>query len=345
MSKRLEKLKIKDKSSWYFVNETHSTTRYRELLYPFPELHCFDLGDGTNFNIIERLDWPRIKELGDQIHVEPNSIKKEDLPQWIRIIAQHEDSKAQKRIVPTTSIRKLYEFMRDEFNDRDFRKELLAAFTAAPESLVKLCKESFAKFTSYENSAEGWGDGTRKNLPAAPVNLNDSNGTNEVVAFFTDDRATCLSGAGFSYIAREFNPRRTTNGVFENGLSARSSGAGGIDVFLKKEGSPVVGEIKVLDDADPFYALIQCLTYAIEVGTKTQLQRLKNFPIGNQSEFSELNVESARVDICIICIKHTHVGMYEKLLVLTEHLSDKLPFLGKIYLTFNEGNELRHFGK
>ncbi len=154
-----------------------------------------------------------------------------------------------------------------------------------------------------------------------------------------------MSDLGFSYVAREFNPRRTTNGVFESGLSASSSGAGGIDVFLKKGGNPVVGEIKARDDADPFYALIQCLTYAIEVGTPNQLLRLRGNPIGNRREFAELNAESANVDICIICIEHSHVGMYETLSQLTAHLqeSEDLPFLGRIHLTFNSGNELKHF--
>lgn len=345
MAKRLEKLDVGGKQSWYFVNEQQGTIRYRELLFPFPELNCFDQGDGTDFEILEVLEGPQIKTLGEQVHVDPSSIKKEELHQWIRIVAQHESPSGQKTIVPTTSIRKLYEFMRDDFEDRDFRRGLLNVFAESPKALVKLCKESFKQFASYENLSEGWGSSSRKRLPDAPDRLSESSGTNEVVSFFTRQGESCLSDAGFSYVAREFNPRRTTNGVFENGLSAKSSGGGGIDVFLKKEGNPVVGEIKVRDDADPFYALIQCLTYAIELGTASQFKRLQSKPIGRLREFDDLDVQSAVVDICIICIEHSHLDMYGTLSRLSGVLqdSDQLPFLGRIYLTFNDGNELRYF--
>ena len=168
MAKRLEKLDVGGKQSWYFVNEQQGTIRYRELLFPFPELNCFDQADGTDFEILEVLEWPQIKTLGEQVHVDPSSIKKEELHQWIRIVAQHESPSGQKTIVPTTSIRKLYEFMRDDFEDRDFRRGLLNVFAESPKALVKLCKESFKQFASYENLSEGWGSSSRKRLPDAP---------------------------------------------------------------------------------------------------------------------------------------------------------------------------------
>ncbi|TWT62867.1 hypothetical protein [Rubinisphaera italica] len=347
MSKRLEKLNIDNKISWYFVNEQGGTTRYRELQYPFPDLRCFDLGDGTEFESLERFEWQRIRELGEELHIDPNSIKKENLIQWVRFVLQHESPILKKMIVPTTAIRKLYEFMRGEFKDREFRSKLLDALSEAPESLIELCRVSYAQFVSYDNQSEGWGSSVRKKLPEAPVNLSDSSKTNEVVSYFTKVGATCLSNAGFSYVTREFNPRRTTNGVFESGLSARSSGAGGIDVLLMKNGNPVVGEIKVKDDADPFYALIQCLTYAIEAGTPNQFLRMKKYPIDQQPEFFELDEQSPNVDICIICINHSHVEMYKRLSVLVKKLEESgdLPFLGKIYLTHNSGNDLKHFEK
>jgi len=84
----------------------------------------------------------------------------------------------------------------------------------------------------------------------------------------------------FRYIDREISPIRTPNGHFADGTTARTSGSGGIDHIGMIEGAPcipVLGEIKYANDAEPFYAFIQLLTYLSELSSEAQLARASHF--------------------------------------------------------------------
>ena len=61
---------------------------------------------------------------------------------------------------------------------------------------------------------------------------------------------------------------------FEDGTSGRSSGASGVDLILVDEtGALVVGEIKARGDSTAFLAIIQALTYAVELTTRSRAER------------------------------------------------------------------------
>lgn len=96
----------------------------------------------------------------------------------------------------------------------------------------------------------------------------------------------------------EISPFRTTrNARFENGVES-ASGGGGIDLLLKdcSTGVPIVGEIKADTDRDLFLAMIQALTYTVELATEPQVERIKRaYP-----EFSDLG-NKCRFDIFLIC--------------------------------------------
>lgn len=84
----------------------------------------------------------------------------------------------------------------------------------------------------------------------------------------------------FSYRDREISPLRTPRGRFSDNSLATRSGLGGIDyvgVTLDETPVPVLGEIKVESDADPFYAFVQLLTYLSELCSKAQTARASTF--------------------------------------------------------------------
>jgi hypothetical protein len=85
----------------------------------------------------------------------------------------------------------------------------------------------------------------------------------------------------FHYIEREVPTYRTTNSEFETGESGKSSGSGGIDFigFNCKDNLPSLGEIKVGGDQNPFYALIQLLTYLSELSTPNQIERINKYKL------------------------------------------------------------------
>jgi hypothetical protein len=83
----------------------------------------------------------------------------------------------------------------------------------------------------------------------------------------------------FEYMEREVSPLRTTHAIYSNNLPAKSSGTGGLDFigWNTSRNLPVLGEIKVKEDQNPFYALIQLLTYLSEISTPNQIDRINNY--------------------------------------------------------------------
>lgn len=74
----------------------------------------------------------------------------------------------------------------------------------------------------------------------------------------------------------EISPFRTTGRAsFEDG-TVGTSGGGGLDLLLRdREGAVWVAEVKAPGDSTVFMALIQALTYAVELTTGAQARRLK----------------------------------------------------------------------
>lgn len=93
----------------------------------------------------------------------------------------------------------------------------------------------------------------------------------------------------FSYCNREIPPLRTA------GRGLPYSGRGGLDYVGYRESNgqprtPVIGEIKLDADADPFYAFIQLLAYLSTLITTAQIERANRWelfggPIGEQPAF------------------------------------------------------------
>lgn len=82
----------------------------------------------------------------------------------------------------------------------------------------------------------------------------------------------------FTYVDREIVSARTPGGIMRtvSGEERSPKTAPQLDLLLAGEdGLPIAAELKVGDDRDPFYALIQALAHAAMLVTPNQLARLR----------------------------------------------------------------------
>lgn len=179
--------------------------------------------------------------------------------------------------IPVTKLREFYKFLRlfstetelkilEDFNRGTNYKKLVEIFEDSVKHFKKYC--SIDTFTSRNK---------RKVLPLIPSSINS---TNDVVSILENKSVNSIINnkrLDFTYIEREISPLRTTGGVlFETGKSGKSSGGGGVDFigWNIKDNLPILGEIKVKLDENPFFAIIQLLTYLSELSTPNQIKRI-----------------------------------------------------------------------
>lgn len=183
--------------------------------------------------------------------------------------------------IPLTELRHLYG-MFDLFTSLDCHRALAEEVLRDknPGLLAGMFHRSVERFQNYANIEEPFYPERppRKDLP--DVTKIDSIGSTVSLTAF-------LKAAGiaevvdspelsFSFVDREVVPARTTgNAVFEN--DERSIRVRRPDWLLANahDRLPIIAEVKVGNDKDPFYALIQLLMYAAELVTVSQLARLQ----------------------------------------------------------------------
>jgi hypothetical protein len=182
-------------------------------------------------------------------------------------------------IIPITKLRDFYNLMRifsinthikilKDFNRGENYKKLIEIFNDSKKHFEKYCCSD--KFTIEDENK-------RKPLPISPIGIKK---TNDLVAILKNNDLNIVNNnknLSFQYLAREVSPLRTTgNAKFESGQSGRSSGTGGLDFigWNVNNNIPILGEIKVNSDENPFFALIQLLTYLSELVTPNQINRI-----------------------------------------------------------------------
>lgn len=127
----------------------------------------------------------------------------------------------------------------------------------------------------FDSDEEFYPERSRKPLPK-PGGVRS---TVEVAARLSGSGKRSVLGAeqlSFTYIDREIVPARTKSGaVFEDGKPI--STALRLDLLLAnaRDAVPIVGEVKVAMDKDPYFALIQALTLAAHLATPSQRRRLQ----------------------------------------------------------------------
>jgi hypothetical protein len=183
-------------------------------------------------------------------------------------------------VIPQTPMRHLYGLLSD-FSSSECHLALATEAARVPARLAARFAKSVMRFSVYENEDEPFvPEGDQRQGPANADELNAITSTDSLTVFFVQRN----NGVGvvedynelnFNFVEREVIPTRTTgNAVYEDGTPAQRGKQ--VDWLLRNgaDGTPIVAEIKVGNDKNLFYALVQSLMYASELVTPSQLQRL-----------------------------------------------------------------------
>lgn len=158
--------------------------------------------------------------------------------------------------------------------------------------LISLYTESKKHFAEYENIDEPFLPDDLRHRKPLPENVKTISSTQGVISVFQERNPKIDvddSGYNFEYTQREVPTYRTTNAKYKIGIKNRS-GTGGIDFIGLNidKNLPILGEIKVGGDQNPFYALIQSLTYLSELSTTNQIKRINKYKLfGNIPDLTD----------------------------------------------------------
>ena len=182
-----------------------------------------------------------------------------------------------RRIIPATDMRHFYLLLQD-FNSVDFHAAMAreAERAPVPQRLAQRFRTSVEQFSVYCNVEEPFHPAARPDLPQ-PGELLEIASTTALTGLLRDQ----CDGIGevandpelnFNYVDREIVPTRNTGGAeFGDGGSGKR-----LDWLLanQQDRRPIIAEVKVSNDMNPFYALVQMLMYAAELVTRDQARRL-----------------------------------------------------------------------
>jgi len=179
--------------------------------------------------------------------------------------------------IPVTKIREFYKLLK--YFSTNTEIEILNDFNRSKNftNLIEIYEESKVHFRKFCSVEKFIGDNKRNPLPKSPQEITNTEHVVSVLKNRGINSITNNSSLDFKYIEREISPLRTTGGVhFETGKSRNSSGSGGLDFigWNIENNLPILGEVKVKDDKNLFYAIIQLLTYLSELKTKNQIKRI-----------------------------------------------------------------------
>jgi hypothetical protein len=177
--------------------------------------------------------------------------------------------------IPVTPMVKLYR----ELKGMSQRERLRRAdrLLSRPDRLAAHFARSAEEFTrAFDHRDERFYDTDRRPLPSPPRRLDS---TIAVAAHLTGSAPRRVLGddrLDFTYVDRELVPARTKSGaMFADGRNIRT--ALRLDLLLanRRDRLPIVGEVKVAMDMDPFFALVQGLTLAAHLVSPSQRERMK----------------------------------------------------------------------
>ena len=241
------------------------------------------------------------------------------------------------RAIPLTDMRSLYYLLKD-FNSLEFHRSvaLESGRNTALNALATRFRQSVERFSRYSNIEEAFYDEDVRQVLPIVDNPPGITGTNSLTAFLTaqpNNAVAILNGRpdlNFRYVDREIIAARSPGGwQYENGNPATMGVR--LDWLLKNvnDNHPIVAEIKIGNDKNPFFALIQLLTCAAEIVTGPQLQRLRtNYPNTFNIEANDENADVARigsVDLYIVLVGYNRRSrVRDELLELTIPVAEAL---------------------
>lgn len=212
--------------------------------------------------------------------------------------------------IPQTRLRRFYETLRD-LSTAELQEKIAEYFvengTERSAKLQVFFRESVAHFGRYNNTRDcfhpprpsSWCDAYREDQAAFAHCL---------VARMTDATENAWYSLGsklrsdLQVVDYEISPLRTTGGAsFEDGKIG-TSGGGGLDLLLRdREDAIWIAEVKAPGDSNLFLALIQALTYAVELTTVSQAERLRRcYP----DKLSGLQFDQQNGCTCSILLVH-----------------------------------------
>lgn len=320
---------------WCHMSESRNTLKLRR----YSENAIFELNPDNN-EVEEFVSLEKCREL-----VRAKSYSFKDVELWTKIFqalemgvpSQPKESKSKTpTIVPITVLRQFYETMK--LLETATWVNLANFYSENPISLERLWNKSQMQFQIYEND-DNWGRGETKPLPLVPKSVHSIQSTNEFTAFIKQANNSCSKSTGYTYVERELNPRRTQRAEFSDKRRVNNSGAGGIDVLLRSSlGFPAVGEVKVGRDKNAFFALVQAITYAVELSTRSQFARLKKH-FGDT--YKKLSDENGKVEVVLLMVNPVKDDTLKPVLKLISVLNErkKCRRLATITLIQNKAEE------
>lgn len=232
--------------------------------------------------------------------------------------------------IPQTKLRSFYEILKDFSTETHLK--IIEDYNRSNnlKKLERIYLQSRSHFEKYSNINEEILSRTKRKMLIPPP-IQFFNNTFDVISFFADLNKIPVEKSNnknycFEYIDREVSTYRTTNAKYATGLSAKSSGTGGLDFIgvNLNDNYPILGEIKVKGDKNPFFALIQLLTYCSELSTAEQISRIKNKKLFG-TEVNPLFYKNPKYYFYIVLVKYNNKSTPKSnLLMETKKLAIKV---------------------
>lgn len=251
--------------------------------------------------------------------------------------------------IPRTSIQRYYKRVCNMSYAQ--RLTLVDSLLDDPSPLVEEFESSVLTFSTY-NNPEGFYSNPKR-APKPPGPEGDIVRTHHVAWYLRQQEALKVVGApelNARYVDYEIAPTRTTDhAVFSDDGGSWRTGVF-IDLLLANcaDSTPIVGELKIRADKDPFTALVQVLACVAHVATPHQYERLCQFAPAGRFPVGDLPL----LDGYVLLYRFLEVAQddLEQLAEKAEQLSARLlehPEIARRFrriacldLELGEGNEL-----
>lgn len=203
-------------------------------------------------------------------------------------------------IIPRTTIQTYYK----RVSGMSYAKRVaeVESLLSDPTPLVATFDQSVATFSFYDNPKEGFYS-NRKRAPKQPAKSGEIGKTSDVAWHLRQQNELPVVGASeldAVYVDYEIAPARTTDHAVFSDRGTWRSGVF-VDLLLanRADCTPIVGELKIRRDKDPFTALVQVLACAAHLATPSQIKRLKeHLPLGHA-----LRSDPPVVDGCLLLFR------------------------------------------
>jgi hypothetical protein len=228
------------------------------------------------------------------------------------------NAKPERKVIPATPMYLRYRsFAHTSKGERRAQAEYFADDN--PKELANQFRASVQHFESYENIAEsfinaphglsapssGRAEGTPEvaNRVAAAGTVVPRERTSGRTGPAPVAPVTCPSAGdlAFQYVERELTVTRTTHGVWEHGPAGRSRLDLDLLLVSPADRTPIAAEVKIDDDADRYYALIQALAAVASLATPNQCERMRTH-LSQRGRFPETLVQAPRMDLYLLFV-------------------------------------------